>query len=150
MKIIATNKKAYFNYQIVDTIEAGIVLNGDEVKSIRNNGISINEAFATIHDSEIMLINCHIAPYSHAYSKKDTSRQTRKLLLNRHEINKLIGKLAKTGLTLIPLKVYFNARGFIKIELGLGKHKKAHDKRDAIKDRDIHREASRETKVRIR
>jgi len=150
MKIIATNKKAYFDYQIVDTMEAGIVLNGDEVKSIRNNGISINEAFATVHKGEIMLINCHIAPYSHAYSRQDTSRQTRKLLLSRREINKLIGTLAKRGLTLLPLKVYFGARGFIKVELGLAKHKKAHDKRDAIKDRDLQREASRETKVRIK
>ena len=150
MKIIATNKKAYFDYQIVDTMEAGIVLNGDEVKSIRANGISINEAFATVHRGEIMLLNCHIAPYSHAYAKQDTSRQTRKLLLSRREINKLIGTLAKRGLTLLPLKVYFGARGFIKVELGLAKHKKAHDKRDAIKDRDLQREASRETKVRIR
>jgi SsrA-binding protein len=150
MKIITINKKARFDYEILDTMEAGIMLNGNEVKSIRNQGMSINDAFATMHGSEIMLINCHIAPYSHAYSKEDTSRRTRKLLLHRKEINKLIGTLSKKGLTLLPLKAYYNEKGFVKIELGLAKHKKAHDKRDAIKERDLKREAARETKVKIR
>jgi len=150
MKIITTNKKAHFENEIVDTVEAGIMLTGAEVKSIRAKGISINESYAVIHQGEVNLINCHIAPYSHAYAKDDSSRRTRKLLLHRSEINKLIGKLSKKGLTLLPLKVYLNERGYVKIELGLAKHKQAHDKRESIKERDLKREASRETKVKIR
>src|SRR5437588_732554 len=106
MKIIAVNKKAYHDYEILDAIEAGIVLIGDEVKSIRNKGVQINDAFATVHKGEINLVNCFIAPYSHAYSKKDTSRQTRKLLLHRKEIARLIGDVSRKGLTLLPLKLY--------------------------------------------
>lgn len=146
MKIIATNKKAFHDYEIIETFEAGIVLKGDEVKSIRNKNISINEAFATIHGSELFLLNCQVVPYSHAYSKQDTSRQTRKLLVHRKELNKLIGTIARKGLTLLPLKVYINARGLIKIELGLAKHRKAHDKRQLLKERDIARETAREIK----
>jgi SsrA-binding protein len=148
MSVIATNKKAYHDYEIQDTMEAGIVLHGDEVKSIRKKDVSINDAFATIHSGEVMLINCFIAPYSHAYSKKDTSRQSRKLLLQRKEINKIIGTLAKKGLTLLPLKIYFNERGFVKIQLGLAKHKKSHDKKQELKERDIKRETARELRGR--
>jgi SsrA-binding protein len=150
MKIITTNKRAYHDYEILETIEAGIVLKGDEVKSVRAKNVSLNDAFATLHDRAITLINCHIAPYSHAYTKEDTSRQTRKLLLHKKEINKLIGSIARKGLTLIPLKIYFNDKGFVKIELGLAKHKKAIDKKQSIKERDIKRETQRSTKFRLR
>ena len=142
MKIIATNKKAYFNYDILETFEAGIVLTGDEVKSIRAGHISLNEAFATVHKGEIMLLNCYIAPYSHAYPKTDASRRSRKLLLHKQEIMKLIGKLSKTGLTLVPLKVYFKKQ-LVKIELGLARHKKAPSKKREKKERDIQRETER-------
>lgn len=149
MKIITTNKRAYFDYEITDTVEAGIVLRGDEVKSIRNKGISINDAFATVHRGSIQLLNCYIAPYSHAYDKKDTTRQTRQLLLHKKEVNKLIGILAKKGLTLIPLKLYFNDRGYVKLELGLAKSKKLYDKKQSIKERDIKRETAQIAKVRF-
>lgn len=148
MKIITTNKKAFHDYEIFDRFEAGIVLKGDEVKSIRNKGISINEAFATIHGTELFLLNCQIVPYSHAYLKKDTGRESRKLLLHRKELNKLIGSVARKGYTLLPLKVYINPRGLVKVELGLAKHRKAHDKRHMIKERDIARETAREIKDR--
>ena len=150
MKEITRNKKAYFDYEILSTFEAGIVLRGDEVKSIRNKQVSLADAFATIHEGEINLLNCYIAPYSHAYLKKDTSRRSRKLLLSRREIDKLIGEVARKGLTLIPLRMYFNKRGFVKIELGVAKHKKARDKKKEIRERDIKREAAREIKQRIK
>ena len=150
MKIIATNKKAFFDYEILDTIEAGMVLIGDEVKSIRAKQVSLSESFATIYQGEVTLINCHIAPYSHAYSKDEqASRRTRKLLLHKKEINRMIGDISRKGLTMIPLKIYFNAKGYIKIELGIAKHKKAHDKKKTLKERDIKRETMREIKQRI-
>ena len=148
MKIIATNKRAFFDYEILDTIEAGVVLSGDEVKSIRAKNISLADAFATIYQGEVTLLNCHIAPYSHAYTKADQSRRTRKLLLHKKEINRLIGDVSRKGLTLIPLKIYFNERGLIKIEIGIAKHKKLIDKKKSLKERDIKRETAREIKQR--
>ncbi len=149
MKLITKNKKAYFDYEILETMEVGIVLTGDEVKSIRNKQISLAESFATLHQGEVNLINCHIAPYSHAYFKKDVSRRTRKLLLKRKEINKLIGDISRKGLTLVPLKVYINNRGYIKLELGLAKHKKSRDKKKELRERDIKRETDRELRKRF-
>ena len=105
MKIIATNKKAFHDYEILSKLEAGIVLNGDEVKSVRAGNISLKDAFATIHEGEVLLTNCHIASYSHAFSKKDKTRRSRKLLLHKREISKLIGDISKKGLTVIPLKI---------------------------------------------
>lgn len=149
MKEIARNKKAFFDYEILDTFEAGIVLTGDEVKAARNNQVSLIDAFAVVHEGELNLLNCSISAYSHAYSKKDdTSRRSRKLLVKRREIDSLIGDISRKGLTLIPLKMYFNERGFIKVEIGLAKHKKAHDKKQSIKERDIKRETARELKKR--
>lgn len=148
MKTITTNKKAFFDYDILERVEAGIVLRGDEVKSIRAKQISLNESFATVTKNELFLLNCFIAPYAHAYSKQDMSRQTRKLLLKRKEINKLIGAIARKGLTLIPLKAYFNERGKVKIELGLAKHRKSQDKRSLLKERDLARETARELRGR--
>lgn len=150
MKLISSNKKAFFNYEIQDTFEAGLVLNGDEVKSIRANSINISDAFAVLQRGEAQLINCYIAPYRNAYSKIDNSRRTRTLLLNRREIIKLTGEIARKSLTLIPLKAYFNDRGYIKIELGLAKHKKSGDKKEALKERDIKRETLREIKIRVK
>ena len=149
MKIITKNKHAYHDYEILDTYEAGIVLTGDEVKSIRRGHASINDAFATVQQNELILINCNISAYSHAYVKGDFSRRSRKLLLHKKEINKLIGEISRKGLTLIPLKMYFNNKGFIKVEIGVAKHKKKIDKKRDIKERDLTREASREIRGKI-
>ncbi len=146
MKIITTNKKAFHDYEIKDKFETGIVLTGDEVKAIRQKNISLNEAFATLHKGEVNLINCHIAAYSHAYSKEDKTRRTRKLLLHKREIHKLIGDISRKGLTLVPLKMYFNERGYIKVEIGLAKHKKAAGKKRELRDQDIKRQAEREVR----
>jgi len=150
MKLIATNRQAYHNYEILETFEAGIALKGDEVKSVRLKQVSLGDSFATIHQGAVILTNCHIAPYSHAYTKVDTSRQSRKLLLHKREINKLIGAVSRKGLTLIPLKMYINERGYAKVELGLAKHKKAINKKLELKERDIKRETARIIKGRLR
>ena len=147
MKIITTNKKAFHNYEIKDKIEAGIALTGDEVKSLRQGNVSLVDAFATIHGGEINLINCYIASYSHAYAKTDKTRRTRKLLLHKREIHKLIGEVSIKGLTLVPLKMYFS-KGFVKVELGLAKHKKAVSKKRELREKDIKRQAEREIKYR--
>ena len=148
MKTITTNKKAFHDYSITETYEAGIALKGDEVKSIRAKQVSINEAFATVHDGQIWLLNCFIGSYSHAFDKKQDERQRRRLLLKKQEINKLIGAVSRKGLTLIPLKMYISDRGFVKIELGLATHKKKSDKKQELKERDIARETRRELRGR--
>lgn len=147
MKIIAQNKKAFFDYEILDQLEAGIVLTGDEVKSIRQGHVALTGSFATMHNGEIFLINMRISPYSHAYEKKDDdAERSRKLLLHRKEVMRLIGDISKKGITLIPLKLYINNKGLVKVGLGIAKHKKAESKKQAIKERDIKRETSRELK----
>ena len=151
MKLVIKNKRVFHDYQILDTMEAGIVLKGDEVKSVRNKNVSLNDAFAVVQRGEIVLINCYIGPYSHAYHPtKDTSRQSRKLLLKKREVNKLIGDISRKGLVLVPLKMYINNRGFIKVELGLAKHKKKVDKKRELRERDIKRETAREIKMRLK
>ncbi len=147
MKIIAQNKKAFHDYTILETLEAGLVLTGDEVKSLRAGHASLTGAFATVHQGELNLINLNISPYSHAYAKSDEySRRTRKLLLHKREILRLIGDIARKGITIVPLKLYFNARGKIKVELGVAKHKKAHAIKSELKERDIARQTRRELK----
>ncbi len=147
MKIIAQNKKARFKYHILENIEAGIVLTGDEVKSLRAGHVSLNDCYATAHEGRIQLLNCYIGPYANAYDKNDTTRRSRKLLLHKKEINRLIGAISRRGLTLIPLRLYFSGRGFVKVDLGLAQHKKLVDKRKTIKERDIARETHRELKT---
>lgn len=148
MKIIAQNKKAFFDYDIQDTIEAGIVLSGDEVKSIRAGHITLTGSYATVNKGTIVLLNCDISPYSKAYQPRDDQyrTRTRTLLLKKREVNRLVGDISQKGVTVIPTKVYINERGYIKIELGIGKHKKAAGKKEAIKERDIKRETARELK----
>lgn len=147
MKIITTNKKAFFDYEILDRIEAGLVLTGDEVKSLRQGHVSLIGAFATVHDGELNLINCNITTYERAYSKnKEEATRSRKLLLHRRELDRLIGDISKKGITILPLKLYFNNKNLVKVELGIGKHKKAAGKKQAIKERDIDRQAAREIK----
>ena len=151
MKILATNKKAFHDYHISDTIEAGIVLSGDEVKAIKAGHISLKGSYATIKQGEMFLLNAHISPYEKAFQKKDEqATRSRKLLLKRREINKLVGDISRKGITVVPLKIYATKRGLIKVELGLAKHKKQADKRESIKERDIKREAQRELKKALK
>lgn len=147
MKTIAQNKKAFFEYEILDKIEAGIVLTGDEVKSLRAGQVSLVAAFATIKQAELFLINCKISAYQQAYNKKeDHSERSRKLLLKRRELNRIIGDISQKGVTIVPLKLYLNDKNVIKVELGVCKAKKAAGKKQALKDRDIDRQTRREIK----
>lgn len=135
-KIIATNHKAYRDYEIIETVECGIELKGSEVKSIRQGEINLNDSFAHPERSAVILYNTHISPYLEASYLNVEPTRARKLLLHKKQIEKLTAKLNQKGFTLVPLKVYFNDRGFVKIELGLGKGKKLYDKRDDIKRRE--------------
>ncbi len=147
MKVVAQNKKAFFEYEILDKLEAGLVLTGDEVKSLRAGQVSLIASFATIKQGELFLINCKISPYQQAYTKRDDQEtRSRKLLLKKREINRIIGDISQKGITMVPLKLYFNDRNFVKVELGVCKAKKAAGKKQAIKDRDIDRQTRRELK----
>ena len=149
MKVIATNKKAFHDYEILDRIEAGVVLTGDEVKAIRAGHVSLIGSFATVRDNELYLLNCMITPYSHAYLKsEEAARRTRKLLLHRRQLNKMIGEISRKGVTIVPLKVYLNEKGKVKIEIGIAKHKKAHGIKQELKERDIARQTQRELRGR--
>jgi SsrA-binding protein len=147
MHIITQNKQAYFEYEILEKIEAGIVLTGDEVKSLRAHQVSLQGSFATVHAGELYLINCKITPYTKAYTKKEeeTSRP-RKLLLHKRQLNRIIGAVAKKGVTIVPLKLYLSDRSIVKVEIGMCRHKKAVDKKQVLKERDIRRETAREIK----
>ncbi|HPE28881.1 MAG TPA: SsrA-binding protein SmpB [Candidatus Mcinerneyibacteriales bacterium] len=145
-KFIARNKKARHDYHILETIEAGIVLTGTEVKSCRAGKLSIKESYARFIKGELFLVNAHIAPYETGSLFNHEETRTRKLLLSRSEIRKLLGKVNEEGLTLIPVAAYFNERNVLKIELALARGKKLYDKREDIKKRDMHREAMRELK----
>jgi len=138
-RVIATNRKALFNYAILDRAEAGISLRGTEVKSIREGGFSFRDAYVEFRGGEMFLVGCRIGPYSHGNRVNHPEGRDRKLLLHRREILKLGGKATEKGLTLIPLKAYFK-KGRVKLEIGLARGKRAHDKREAIKRRDIERE----------
>jgi len=145
-KIIATNKKAFFNYEILETVEAGISLLGSEVKSIREGRISLKESYADVRDGEIFLINCHISPYEAANRFNHDPRRERKLLLHRREIKRLTGKIIEKGWTLVPTKVSINAKGKVKVELSLARGKRLYQKKEAIKERDLEREMRAELK----
>lgn len=133
------NRKARYNYQIFDTIEAGIVLTGTEIKSIRSGKANIKDSYATIKKGEVLLINMHISPYENGNIFNHEETRTRKLLLHKKEIKKIESKITLEGYTLVPLKIYFK-RGIAKIELGIAKGKKNYDKRETIKQRDIERD----------
>ena len=145
MKVVATNRKAYHDYEVLETYEAGIVLKGTEVKSAKQGRINLKDSYAKIENGEIFLLNAHISPYSHGNVYNHDPRRTRKLLLHKKEIMRLYGKVKEKGLTLIPLKAYIK-NGKIKIELGLCKGKKVYDKRAEIKKRDLEREMRYEMK----
>ena len=142
LKIITINRKASFNYFFSDLIEAGIVLKGSEIKSIRSGKVNIADSYAVEKNSEIYLVNSHIPLYRQASYSNHNPYAERKLLLSRKEINKLIGKINEDGLTLIPTKMYFR-KGKAKIEIAVAKGKKMHDKRQAKKTRDWNREKAR-------
>ena len=133
------NRKARYNYQIFDTIEAGIVLTGTEIKSIRSGKANIKDSYATIKKGEALLINMHISPYENGNIFNHEETRTRKLLLHKKEIKKIENKITLEGYTLVPLKIYFK-HGIAKIELGIAKGKKNYDKRETIKQRDIERD----------
>ena len=151
MKVISTNKKAYHEYHILEKFEAGIVLTGNEIKSIRANCGALREAFVHIRNGEVVVVNWHISAYTHAYGhQKYDPTGPRKLLLHKKEIHKITGGVARKGLTVMPLCIGFNARGFLKMEIGLAKHKNLVDKKKDLKDRDLRREASRDLKMTIK
>ncbi|MFA6272448.1 MAG: SsrA-binding protein SmpB [Patescibacteria group bacterium] len=141
MKIIAKNKRAYFDYFVVETLEAGFVLTGAEVKSVKAGHINLKGSFVSLIDGIPKIVNCHISSYKHAKTKQNNYDPTgpRKLLLNRKEVSSLIGLSQQRGLTLLPLSVY-TKNGFVKVELGLCKGKKQHDKRDILKKKAVNRE----------
>lgn len=145
MKIITQNKKAFHDYEILERLETGIVLTGDEVKSLRAGHVVLAGAFAYVHRGELMLINCTITPYSHAYLKANNeAARSRKLLVHKREINQIVGDISRKGITLVPLKLYFNNKGKVKVELGLCKHKKAHAQKQELKEKDIAKQTRRE------
>jgi SsrA-binding protein len=144
-KNIAENRKAFHDYHILETFDAGVVLLGTEVKSIREGRVNLRDSFARAENGEVFVHNIHIQPYSHrGYADHDPIRR-RKLLLHAHEIRKLVGKVVEKGMTLVPLRMYFK-NGKVKLEIGLAKGKKVHDKRETIKRRD----ADRETRAAIK
>ncbi len=150
MKVIATNKKAYFNYNLLENYEAGVSLVGSEVKSIRQGRISLKDSYAEVRGSEVFLLNFHISPYEAANRFNHDPDREKKLLLHRQEIKRLSGKIREKGLTLVPTKVLFNDKGKVKIEIALAKGKRAYQKKEVIKERDIERELRAELKKRLR
>lgn len=139
-KLIASNRKAFHDYFVLDKLEAGVCLLGTEVKSIREGKINLKDSYGLVRNGEAFLLNCHISPYSHGNRENHDPTRTRKLLLHRSEIRKLVGKTQEKGLTLIPIRVYLK-RGRIKIELGLARGKKLHDKRETERRKEADREA---------
>ncbi len=141
---VAQNRRARFDYFIEDVLEAGIILTGTEVKSLRLGQASVGESYATVKGSEIFLINVYIPEYTKAHVKmQHETRRPRKLLLHKNQMSKLIGAVQRKGTTLVPLSIYFTARGIAKVELGIATGKKQHDKRETEKKRDWQREKSR-------
>ncbi len=142
-KIVATNKKAYHDYFIDEVIEAGMVLRGSEVKSLRAGRVNLKEGYAQIKDGEIFLFNVHISPYAFATHDAPAPLRVRKLLLSKAEIRKMIGKVKEKGIALVPLKIYFTKTGKAKLALGLARGKKLYDKRATLKKKESDREMER-------
>jgi SsrA-binding protein len=146
-RILATNRKAFFNYEILDRTEAGVVLVGTEVKSIREGGLNFRDAYVEPRAGELFIVGLRIGPYSHGNLMNHAEDRDRKLLLKKREILKLAGRVAEKGFTLVPLKAYLK-NGRVKFEIGLARGKKAHDKRESIKRRDIERETKQAVRDR--
>lgn len=147
MKIVAQNRKAFHDYSIEETAEAGMVLTGTEVKSLRAGKANLMDSYVIIKDFEVFLLNCHISPYTHGNIMNHDPVRTRKLLLHRREISRLQGKMAQKGFSLIPTKIYFKG-SHAKVEIGLARGKKQYEKRDSIKKREADREIERAMKSR--
>jgi SsrA-binding protein len=143
MIIIATNKKATFDYQISLKLDTGIVLTGSEVKSLRNNSSSIKESYIDNDGGELWLCNCHIKKYESSNEKDHNPIRKRKLLLNKKELNKILGSVRREGFTVVPISIYFNNKGFVKLNIGLGKGKKKYDKRESQKMKDWNKDKQR-------
>jgi SsrA-binding protein len=141
-KVVARNRKARHEYEILETFEAGMALKGPEVKSLRDGKASFQDSYAMVERGEVWLHSLHISPYEQANRFNQDPLRIRKLLLNRHEIRRLVGKVEEKGLTLVPLEIYF-LRGRAKVQLALARGKKLHDKREALKQRQLDREARR-------
>ena len=139
-RVLATNRKAYFHYEVLERAEAGLALVGTEVKSIREGGLNFSDSYVDFRGGELVLVGCRIAPYSHGNLLNHAPARDRRLLLHKREILKLGGKVTERGLTLVPLRAYMK-NGRVKMEIGLARGKQAHDKRDAIKKKDQEREA---------
>jgi SsrA-binding protein len=148
-RIIADNRKALHDYHVLETWEAGVALLGTEVKSIREGRVNLRDSFARVGQGEVWMENVHISPYSHRGYAEHGEKRSRKLLLHRHEIRKLAGRVAEKGLTLVPLQMYFK-NGRVKVALALAKGKQAHDKRETIRRREVERETRAAVKSRAR
>ncbi|MBI4124993.1 MAG: SsrA-binding protein SmpB [Deltaproteobacteria bacterium] len=148
MQIAVQNRKAGFNYHLLEKFEAGMVLQGSEVKSLRAGRANLGDAYAVVKGGEVFLLNCHISPYPPAAGQNHEPLRTRKLLIKKREMERLTGKLQERGLTLVPTKIYFNQEGRAKVELALAKGKKLFDKRESIKKRESRRAISRALKSR--
>lgn len=147
-RIVATNRKALHDFFILETFEAGIELRGTEVKSLRDGRANLRDSYAAIDRGQLYLHNVHISPYSHGNIANHEPLRERRLLMHRAEIKRLIGKTQESGLTLVPLKLYFSERGKAKIEIGLARGKQQHDKRATIAERDANREIARSLRER--
>jgi SsrA-binding protein len=147
MKIVCQNRKAYHDYFIEETLEAGIQLLGTEVKSLREGKVNLKDSYVIIKDSELFLFNCHISPYSHGNIMNHDPLRTRKLLLHKKEIERLKGKIQQKGYTIIPLKIYFKGP-YAKVEIGIAKGKKQFEKRETIKEREAKRAIEKAMKSR--
>ena len=147
-KIVATNRKAYHDYHILDKYETGIELLGSEVKSLREGNANLKEAYIVIRKEQAWVLGIHISPYSHTGFEGHEPVRERRLLLHKREIEKIKISLEQKGLTAVPLQMYFNPNGWAKLEIGIAKGKKIYDKRKAIRERDIQREAEREIRNR--
>ena len=145
-QVITTNRKAFHDFNIFEKYEAGIVLTGTEIKSIRKSAINLKDSFCKIEDNEIFLYKCHISPYEQGNRYNHDAERTRKLLLTKKEILKMQNKVKQDGYTIIPLEVYIQ-KGFAKVQIGLAKGKKLHDKRDSIAKKDQQREMDRASKI---
>ncbi|HZL95896.1 MAG TPA: SsrA-binding protein SmpB, partial [Vicinamibacterales bacterium] len=135
-RVIATNRRARHEYDILETLEAGLVLRGTEVKALRAGQVNFKDSYATLRNEEAWLVGCHISPYSHGTDANHDPERDRKLLLHRREVTRLVGKVAERGLTLVPLRLYFKG-GRVKAEIGLARGRKLHDKRSAIREREV-------------
>jgi SsrA-binding protein len=145
-RVIATNRKAFFNYEVLDRVEAGVSLVGTEVKSIREGGLNFRDAYVDYKNGELFLVGCRIGPYSHGNLQNHAEDRVRKLLLHKREIQRFGGRATERGLTIVPLQAYLKD-GRVKVEIGLARGKKVHDKRESIKRKDIEKETRKALKT---